>query len=97
GISVDGRAGCFFCTEPIVAETWAVLTVVRLAANVRGCSEVLTDFQSLVHGLSEPEDMWPWAVASLFAAINLYLSQCPCINVHYCPRSRLPEVNRVAK
>ncbi|CAN0846413.1 hypothetical protein LINGRAHAP2_LOCUS4440 [Linum grandiflorum] len=97
GIVIDGHAGRLFCKESIVAEAWALLMAVLLAAALIGTINILSDCKVLVQALFVPPDHWPWSCAALVAKIVACLSSLPSASISHCHRSRLSSVDRVAK
>ncbi|CAN0903846.1 hypothetical protein LINGRAHAP2_LOCUS22759 [Linum grandiflorum] len=97
GFVIDGRAGRLFCKESIVAEAWALLMAIRLATDLIGTINILSDCKVLVQALSIPSDQWPWSCAALLAEIVAGLSSMPSASISFCHRSRLDSVDRVAK
>ncbi|CAN1762004.1 hypothetical protein LINPERHAP1_LOCUS8157 [Linum perenne] len=86
GQVVDGRAGRFLCSSPIVAEARALLEAVTFASTSVSRCDIFSDCITLVTNIKTQKHKWPWECYGLLGGIVEILHSHPSIEVHFIPR-----------
>ncbi|CAN1189143.1 hypothetical protein LINPERHAP2_LOCUS39718 [Linum perenne] len=97
GRFVNGCAGAFPASSPIVAEARAMLEAVRLAVVSGQPSRIKSDCLTLVDALRHPNSSWPWQCNVWLLLIQDLLQRNPRIDIAFIPRRLNFQADWIAK
>ncbi|CAN1826215.1 hypothetical protein LINPERHAP1_LOCUS31449, partial [Linum perenne] len=94
---VDGRAGRFVCSSPIVAEATTLLEAVTYASNAHSRCSIFTDCLTIVKSLKTHKHRWPWECYGLLGSITNIIDTSPSISINFIQRNRNKFADWVAR
>ncbi|CAN0907190.1 Transposon TX1 uncharacterized 149 kDa protein [Linum grandiflorum] len=97
GKVIDGKAGTFYCSTPIVAEAYALKeAAVAGSLYARPC-RILSDCLLLIKAINGPKHRWPWQCMAVLECIDLIKRGPNPPSFHFIPRAANSKADYIAK